>query len=57
MVDTFVVMIVTTIMNRAQEVIEGLRRDASPLPPRRRVGEAEMNSQVDAGVDHVVRQI
>ena len=56
-VDTFTVMIVTTIMERAQEMIEGLRRDASPLPQRRRVGEAEMNSQVDASLDHVVGQI
>ena len=52
-----VVMIVTAIANRPQEVIEGLRRDASPLPPRRRVREAEMNPQVDASVDHVVGQI
>ena len=51
------VMIVTAIANRPQEVIEGLRRDASPLPPRRRVREAEMNPQVDASVDHVVGQV
>ena len=51
------VMIVTAIANRPQEVIEGLRRDASPLPPRRRVREAEMNPHVDASVDHVVGQI
>ena len=48
-------MIVTA--NRPQEVIEGLRRDASTLPPRRRVREAEMNPHVDASVDHVVSQI
>ena len=56
-VDALLVMIVTAIVNRPQEVIEGLRRDASPLPPRRRVREAEMNPQVDASVDHLVGQI
>ena len=56
-VDTFLVMIVAAIANRAQEMIEGLRRDASPLPSRRRVGEAEMNAQIDASLDHVVGQI
>ena len=55
-VDPFVVIIVTTIVHRAQEVMK-VRRDASPLPPRRRVGEAEMNSQVNPGLDHVVGQI
>ena len=56
-VDAFLVMIVTAIANRPQEVIEGLLRDASPLLPRRRVREAEMNPHVDASVDHVVGQI
>ena len=56
-VAAILVMIVTAIANRPQEVIEGLSRDASPLLPRRSVREAEMNSQVDASVDHVVRQI
>ena len=56
-VAALLVMIVTAIANRPQEVIEGLRRDASPLPPRRRVREAEMNPHVDASVDHVVGQI
>jgi hypothetical protein len=42
-VGALLVMIVTLIVNRPQEVIEGLRRDASPLPPRRRVREAKMN--------------
>ena len=51
------VMIVTAIVNRPQEVIEGLLRDASPLPPRCRVRETEMNPQVDASFDHVVGQI
>ena len=50
-------MIVTAIVNRPQEVIEGLRRDASRLPPRRCVREAEMNPHVDASVDHVIGQI
>ena len=50
-------MVVTGIVNRPQEVVEGLRRDVSPLPPRRRVREAEMNPQVDARVDHVVGQV
>ena len=39
------VMIVTAIANRPQEVIERLPRDASPLFPRRRVREAKMNPQ------------
>ena len=56
-VTALLVMIVTAIANRPQEVIEGLRRDASPLPPRPRVGEAEMNPHVDASLDHVVGQI
>ena len=56
-VDALLVMIVTAIANRPQEVIEGLRRDASPLPPRRRVREAEVNPHVDPSVDHVVGQI
>ena len=51
------VMIMTAIANRPQEVIEGLRRDASSLPPRRRVREAEMNPHVDASLDYVVGQI
>ena len=55
--DALLVMIVTAIVYRPQEVIEGLRRDASPLPPRRCVREAEMNPHVDASVDHVVGQI
>ncbi len=50
-------MVVTGIANRPQEVIEGLHRNVSPLPPRRRVREAEMNPQVDASVDHVVGQV
>ena len=56
-VAALLVMIVTAIVDRPQEVIEGLRRDASPLPPRRRVREAEMNPQVNASLDHVVGQI
>jgi hypothetical protein len=55
--DTLLVMIVTVIANRPQEMIEGLRGDASPLSSRRRVREAEMNSHVDARVDHFVGQI
>jgi hypothetical protein len=50
-------MIVTAIVNRPQEMIEGLPRDLSPLLPRRRVREAEMNPHVDASVDHLVGQI
>jgi hypothetical protein len=57
LIAALLLMIVTAIANRSQEVIEGVHRDASPLLPRRRVREAEMNSQVDAGVDHVVGQI
>jgi hypothetical protein len=34
-VDALLVMIVTAIVYRPQEVIEDMRRDASPLPPRR----------------------
>ena len=56
-VAALLVMIVAAIANRAQEMVEGLRRNACALAPRRRVGEAEMNSQVDASVDHVVGQI
>jgi hypothetical protein len=56
-VAALLVMIVTAIANRPQEVIEGLRRDASPLPPRRRVREAEMNPHVDASFDYLVGQI
>ena len=56
-VAAILVMIVTAIANRPQEVIEGLSRDASPLPPPRRVREAEMNPHVDSSVDHVVGQI
>jgi hypothetical protein len=56
-VAALVVMIVTAIANRPQEVIEGLRRDASSLPPRCRVRKAEMNPQVNASLDHVVGQI
>jgi hypothetical protein len=56
-VAALLVMIVTAIANRPQEVVEGLPRDASPLPPRRRVREAEMNPQVDASVDYFVRQV
>ena len=50
-------MILTAIVNRPQEVIEGLRRDASPLSPRCGVREAKMNPQQDASVDHFVGQI
>ena len=56
-VDAILVMIVTAIANRSQEVIEGVHSDASALLPRRGVREAEMNSQVDARVDDVVGQI
>ena len=56
-VAAILVMIVTAIANRPQEVIEGLPRDASPLLPRRRVREAEINPQEDASVDHIVGQI
>ena len=50
-------MVVTGIVNRPQEVVERLRRNVSPLLPRRRVREAEMNPNVDASVDHVVGQV
>jgi hypothetical protein len=53
-VDALLVMIVTAIVNRPQEMIEGLRGDASTLSSRRRVREAEMNPQVDARFDHLV---
>jgi hypothetical protein len=56
-VAAFLVMIVTAIADRPQEEVEGLRRDASPLSPRRRVRETEMNPQVDASLDQVVGQI
>ena len=56
-VSALLLVIVTAIANRPQEVVEGLRRYTSPLPPRRRVREAEMNPQEDASIDHVVGQI
>jgi hypothetical protein len=56
-VTAILVMIVTAIVNRPQEVIEGLRCDASPFLPPLRVPEAEMNSLVDANVDYVVGHV
>ena len=44
-VAALLVVIVTAIVNRPQEMIEGLGRDPGPLPSRRRVREAEMNPQ------------
>jgi len=51
------IVIVIAIVERPQEMIEGLRGDTSPLSSRRRVREAEMNPQVDACFDHFVGQI
>jgi len=56
-IDAILVVIVTAIVNRPQEVIESLFRDARSLLPCRCVREAEMNPQVDASVDHVIGQI
>jgi len=43
--------------NRSQEVIEGLRRNGSPLLAPRGVREAEVNPHEDATVDDVLGQI
>ena len=50
-------LLVTVLVNRPQETIEGLRCNVSPLLARRGVCEAEMNPHVDASVDDVVGQI
>jgi len=44
-------------MERPQEVAEGPIRRACPLPPRYFVGGAEVDTLVDADLDHIVSHI
>jgi hypothetical protein len=46
-----------SLLNRPQEVAEGEVSHALPVIPRYFVGSAEVDSLVDADIDHVVRHI
>jgi hypothetical protein len=49
-----VVLIITVIVDRPQEVLESLLGYVPALPPRRCVGEAEVDALVDANVDCIL---